>query len=278
MSPLFAWAGAVLSLLVALMSGSLPGVLTHPADGATSFEAASVRQSGAAAAADPPCPVGWTDADTSYARSILASVVSSGTAAWAIGLTTVSEDPRYPLAVRWDGQDWVDMPIEASSAERALFGLDRSPTGRLWAAGYRAKSSLYYPMMMHWNGSTWVVSSLGSLGRRGGALLSVRALSDARHMGRRLQGGHVRTATGGGPACRLGVAGGQPIDREGRDRGAHGHRRPEQHGCLGRWLGRRSRRPASVSCALERPPLDERDAGDVRLRGCPHLGRDRRRR
>ena len=54
------------------------------------------------------------------------------------------------------------MPIAPSSAERALFGLDRSPTGRMWAVGYRSKSSLYYPMMMRWNGSEWAVSSLGT--------------------------------------------------------------------------------------------------------------------
>ena len=179
MSPLFAWAGAVISLLVALMSGLPPGVLSHPADGATSFDAASVRQSGSAAAADPPCPVGWTDADTSYARSILASVVSSGHRRLGDrphhGLRGPALSARGPVG-------WARLGRHAHRAIERRAGAVRPRSvahGRLWAAGYRAKSSLYYPMMMRWNGSSWVVSSLGSLGRRGGALLSVRALTDA---------------------------------------------------------------------------------------------------
>ena len=166
MSPLFAWVGAVLGLLLALMTGFPPGALTSPALGATApgcgqRPAARRSRGGRTSRAAS----GGVDPDTSFARSILASVVSAGDSAWAIGLTTESEDPRFPLAVRWDGHAWVDMPIAPSPAERALFGLDRSPSGRLWAAGYRAKSSLYYPMMMRWDGSRWIVSSLGAAGQ-----------------------------------------------------------------------------------------------------------------
>ena len=178
MSPLFAWMGAILGLLLTLSAGPQPGVSTHPAVGATASEAAGGRQQGVAAEDVPDCSVGWGDAHTSYSRSILTAVVDKGVAAWAVGLTSVSEDPRYPLAARWDGAAWVEMPIVASSAERALFGVDRSPTGRMWAAGYRAKSSLYFPMMMRWNGSQWAVSSLDAIDDRGGALLSVRAQGD----------------------------------------------------------------------------------------------------
>ena len=71
-----------------------------------------------------------------------------------MGLTTESEDPRFPLAVRWDGHAWVKMPIASSRQERALFGIDRSPTGRMWAVGYHTKSTPYYPMLMRWDGAS----------------------------------------------------------------------------------------------------------------------------
>jgi FG-GAP-like repeat len=179
MSPLPAWIGAAFGMLLALTTGSQAGVpLPFPA-AVPVAAAALVTPSMSPVVTEPSCAPGWSEPDTSYRHSILASVVSNGPDAWAVGLTTVSEDPRYPLAVHWDGTSWVQMPIEQSRHEQALFGLDRSPTGRMWAAGYRTRSSLYYPMMMRWNGTTWAVASLGAVSSRGGALLSVRARSDA---------------------------------------------------------------------------------------------------
>jgi len=176
MSPLFAWMGAILGLLLSLPAGFLPAPTSYPAPSV--LDAPSVRQPGLAVGTDPACVVGWSDPNTSFPRSILSSVVSSGAEAWAVGLTTESEDPRFPLAVRWDGHAWVKMPIAPSPQERALFGMDRSPSGRMWAVGYHTKSTPYYPMLMRWDGSRWVVSPLGAIGSRAGALLSVRARTD----------------------------------------------------------------------------------------------------
>jgi hypothetical protein len=177
MSARFAWMGAILGIFLALPTGFLPAAVAYPANGVV--DAPSVRQSGLAAGGGTPCTAGWDDVDTNFPRSILSSVVTSGADAWAVGLTTESEDPRFPLAVRWDGQAWIKMPIASSTQERALFGMDRSPTGRLWAVGYRTKSAPYFPMLMRWDGTEWVVSSLGAIGSRAGALLSVRARTDA---------------------------------------------------------------------------------------------------
>lgn len=177
MPPVLAWLGTLFGLLFATLPGLVPGDATHPAPGLT--DAPNVRASGPVSPAAAPCTADSISQSTKYPRSILASVVSRGGSTWAIGLTTLSEDPRYPLATRWDGTSWTSMPITPSSAERALFGLDRSPSGRMWAAGYRARHSLYYPMMMRWSGKEWIVSHLDAIGKRGGALLSVRAQSNA---------------------------------------------------------------------------------------------------
>jgi len=165
-------------MLLALTTGAQAGVALPFPGGSAGVAAAVIEPSASPVASQPTCTTGWSEPDVSYRHSILASVVSQGTEAWAVGLTTISEDPRYPLAVHWDGTAWTTMRIAQSRREQALFGLDRSSSGRMWAAGYRTRASLYYPMMMRWNGTKWALAPLGPAGNRGGALLSVRARTD----------------------------------------------------------------------------------------------------
>ncbi len=178
MSPLFAWMGAILALLVSLPTGLLSATPASPTAGAA--DAPIVRQPGLAAGQDPTCVPGWSGVDTSFQRSILSSVVTLGSASWAVGLTTVTEDPRYPLAAQWDGHQWTAMSIAPSPQERALFGIDRSSSGRMWAVGYHTTSTPYYPMLMRFDKSSrqWVVAPLGPIGSHAGALLGVRAQTD----------------------------------------------------------------------------------------------------
>ena len=116
--------------------------------------------------------------DTSFARSILTSVVTDGVSAWAVGMTTLTEDPRYALAVRWDGRGWPEMPMRRPKSEQALFAIDRGPGGSLWAAGYRNSGGGYRPMLMHWTGGRWIPVRLGASGRRTGVLTGIDALTD----------------------------------------------------------------------------------------------------
>ena len=166
-------------------------------------------------------------------------------------------------------------PVAPSTAERALFGLDRSPTGRMWAVGYRAKSSRYYPMVTRWNGTEWVVSSLGTIDDAGGALLSVRAKHDTSTWAVGYKVGEVRPAAARRETGGHVLAGVQPVARVRGEWRLDGHRHPEQRRCLGGGLGSRPGCHETIPGALERQPLESRNTGAHRLRGRPDLGRDR---
>ena len=224
----------------------------------------------AAAVADQPCTVGWGDPDTGFARSILSSVVSAGSQAWAVGLTTESEDPRYPLAVHWDGSAWDKMPIASSTQERALFGMDRSPSGRMWAVGYRTREHALLP-----DADALERLPMGGLVHgphqqpcRGPA---ERPRSQRRaHVGSRLQDRQGRPATAwpsGAWVRRGGTTARTPRDR---DRRAHGYRCPDQRRRLGRGLARQPRSTAAIPGALERWSVGHRQTGVVGFRGSPH--------
>jgi hypothetical protein len=116
--------------------------------------------------------------DMTFTRSILTSIVTDGDEAWAVGMTTLAEDPRYALAVRWDGTGWPVMPMRRPKGEQALFAIDRSPAGGLWAAGYRTTSAGYRPMIMHWREGRWQPVRLGAASRRTGVLTGVAAFAE----------------------------------------------------------------------------------------------------
>jgi hypothetical protein len=126
------------------------------------------------------CTPGWDAIDRTWAHTALSSVVQHGDRAWAVGMrsTTTGDEPRYPVVARWDGNMWREMPVTASPEERALFGVDRSPSGRLWAVGYRMTSSGYRPLLLRWQGGRWRPRTLGATGDRGGALVGIRARHD----------------------------------------------------------------------------------------------------
>ncbi|MFN8518185.1 MAG: FG-GAP-like repeat-containing protein [Chloroflexota bacterium] len=110
---------------------------------------------------------------------MLTSIARAGSRAWAVGMTAAGpEAPRAPIALAYQGGTWRKMPIARQSGEHALFGIDRSTSGRLWAVGYRQTSSGYRPLLLSWVSGRWVPRSLGAVGQHGGTLVDVRARSD----------------------------------------------------------------------------------------------------
>jgi hypothetical protein len=143
--------------------------------------AASARDTALVLPAAPQersCVSGVPAIDTTFGRSILTSIVTSGDSAWAVGMTTLSEDPRYALAIEWNGTRWPVMSMRRPKAEQALFALDRGPRGSLWAAGYRSVSSGYRPMLMRLAQGRWIPMRLGAAGKRAGVLTGVAAVTD----------------------------------------------------------------------------------------------------
>ncbi|MFN8519198.1 MAG: VCBS repeat-containing protein [Chloroflexota bacterium] len=124
------------------------------------------------------CDTDGPTLDTTFGRSILTSIVTDDDAAWAVGMTTLAEDPRYALAVEWDGDGWPVMPMRRPKAEQALFAVDRGPRGSLWAAGYRSSAGGYRPLLMRLAQGRWIPMGLGKSGRKTGVLTGVVAVTD----------------------------------------------------------------------------------------------------
>lgn len=110
---------------------------------------------------------------------MLNSIIRRGSQAWAVGITnTGPETTRSPIALTWRSGSWTRMPIAREAGEHALFGIDRSTSGRLWSVGYRQTASGYRPLLVAWHGGRWEPRSLGAVGKRAGALVGIRARSD----------------------------------------------------------------------------------------------------
>ncbi len=111
---------------------------------------------------------------------MLTSVARAGGQVWAVGLTAAGpEAPRSPIALRMQNGSWTRMPIARRTGEHALFGVDRSSSGQLWSVGYRQTASGYRPLLLAWQSGHWVARPLGPLSSRGGALVDIRARTDA---------------------------------------------------------------------------------------------------
>ncbi|MBX3028655.1 MAG: VCBS repeat-containing protein [Chloroflexi bacterium] len=121
------------------------------------------------------CPQGPSHFDRSFQRTTLNSVVTAGPQAWAVGMRSISEDARSIVAARWDGTAWREVPVADRGGEQALFAMDRSPEGQLWAAGYRTVDGLYRPQVMRWSAGRWRRVDLGRAGRRVGVLTGMDA-------------------------------------------------------------------------------------------------------
>ncbi len=161
--------GRLLALLLAVVVGLLDAV-----PGAATGDTALALP----APPDAACASGVPMVDTTFGRSILTSIVTDGDAAWAVGMTTLSEDPRYALAVEWDGAGWPVMAMRRPKAEQALFAVDRGPRGSLWAAGYRSTSAGYRPMLMRHTRDRWVPMRLGAAGKKTGVLTGVATITE----------------------------------------------------------------------------------------------------
>lgn len=114
-----------------------------------------------------------------WSRTMLTSIVRVGSHAWAVGMTaTGPETPRSPIALAWADGTWRRMTIAKESGEHALYGIDRSTSGRLWAVGYRQTSAGYQPLLLSWQSGRWASRPTGIPRGRNGALIDVRARTD----------------------------------------------------------------------------------------------------
>jgi hypothetical protein len=123
------------------------------------------------------CVDPWTDRELVMHASFLSDVVGTPTEAWAVGMRTPSHDARSPIGAYWNGTAWIRLDVPPTTDETGFFGIDRSPSGRIWAVGYDTRARVYRPMIARLDGTTLRRVRVPRV--RGGGLLAVSAISDS---------------------------------------------------------------------------------------------------
>jgi hypothetical protein len=87
--------------------------------------------------------------------------------------------PGEPLIEHWDGSTWTIVPAPSAQPTSQLYAVSATGPDDIWAAGDQNNSQTgpqeYHPLVEHWDGSTWTVQKLPSIGVA--ALTSVYAAS-----------------------------------------------------------------------------------------------------
>jgi hypothetical protein len=121
-------------------------------------------------------------ADWDYLQSVSAD---SAADAWAVGEASLRLDPNTEISgtliEHWNGRTWVTVPSPSPGiSDNALFGVSAISATSAWAVGdYQGGTGIHQALILHWNGKAWARVSAPALGRSGGTLLAVRAVSAA---------------------------------------------------------------------------------------------------
>lgn len=106
-------------------------------------------------------------------------VALSSTDVWAAGYSTdrgKNTPEGTSLTMHWDGQAWslIDSPNPSRSLD-VIWSMGRDDTGGVWALGqYRGSDHHLHPLMLRWNGLSWVTATL-----RGDSFWSAQAVAGA---------------------------------------------------------------------------------------------------
>jgi hypothetical protein len=107
----------------------------------------------------------------------------SPSAALAVGWSYLSgRDEQKSLALRWNGTAWKQVaspnPGPPGDVFAPLYGVSALSPSSAWAVGSRLTGTGDRPLMLHWNGTSWVrVASSSRVGSRDIVLTAVSAVS-----------------------------------------------------------------------------------------------------
>jgi alpha-tubulin suppressor-like RCC1 family protein len=126
-------------------------------------------------AATSPTPTG----SAQFASGITA--ISPGNV-WAVG--TDRSDGVKTLSAHWNGTAWSIVPppdISNKGDQNLLTGVSSDGAGQVWAAGYADDDGQNFrvPYVLHWTGSTWVLTKVPNPGSEGSQLSGIAVLSPA---------------------------------------------------------------------------------------------------
>jgi hypothetical protein len=123
----------------------------------------------------------WDVADVpKIAYRKLTSVVALGpNDVWAVGYDFTLSDGYQPAALHWDGRRWRSVPpVQVGTGSGFLNGLTVTPSGDLWAVGYRMEDGVPQPLFERWDGGSWSMVESPHLNSGYNFLNGIQAVSD----------------------------------------------------------------------------------------------------
>jgi hypothetical protein len=102
---------------------------------------------------------------------------------WAVGFDETLNSKN--LAAHWNGTAWSIVPTpditHAGNVQDLLTGVSSDAAGDVWASGYahnvNNQNSFSEPYVLHWTGTTWVLTKVPTLGTEGSRLNGIQVLS-----------------------------------------------------------------------------------------------------
>lgn len=129
----------------------------------------------AAAPAPAPAPITVDRAGVLHAVSVLALGE-----AWAVGDQPADDATVEALIEHYEGHGWSRerAPIPRGASDSTLVGVDAVSAGDVWVVGGYSSGGDTLPLIEHWNGSRWRISSSPQVGGAGLAAIAAASETD----------------------------------------------------------------------------------------------------
>ncbi len=101
----------------------------------------------------------------------------SASDSWVVGASLSTSGMFQTLTEHWDGTQWSVVASANNAGEDVLFGVAAVSSNDVWAVGFWDVNStaVRQPLIEHWNGTSWTLSSIAAVGAGDNALVSVTA-------------------------------------------------------------------------------------------------------
>src|ERR1700736_2735432 len=107
----------------------------------------------------------WSIASSPNSSSVQGNILNaitclSGSDCWAVG-NHGSGSIWQTLIEHWDGNNWsiVSSPNANASADNRLWGVSCSANNNCWAVGYFSNGINNQTLILHWDGSSWLIAT-----------------------------------------------------------------------------------------------------------------------
>jgi hypothetical protein len=116
----------------------------------------------------------WVSTPTHARGRLYGVTTSSATEAYAVGYATPAE---HALVEHWDGSTWsiVKTPLPAGAQFSALDAVAAISASDVWAVGSYNTSSTQFPLILHYDGTSWSIARTPKV--TGGELLSISVVA-----------------------------------------------------------------------------------------------------